>query len=90
MQHGLHPLDRQLREAGFRFAALLGFSIRFLLRLLLRTLADVRAECVETRFLLVVQRIIEILECGRTIFTASSVALTRFVIARRRPGGVIA
>src|SRR5439155_17770287 len=48
---------------GFRFAALLGFSIRFLLRLLSRTLADVRAERIETRLLLVVQRIIEILEC---------------------------
>ena len=37
--HGLDPLDRQLRQAGLRLAAALGLSIRFLLRLLLRTLA---------------------------------------------------
>src|SRR5258708_20307756 len=51
-----------MREAGLRLAASLGLSIRFLLRRLLRTLADVWAERVEARLLLVVQRIAELLE----------------------------
>ena len=50
------PFDRHLRQAGFWRLTPFGLSIRFLLRRLLRALADIGAKRVEPRLLLVAMR----------------------------------
>src|SRR5882724_1011798 len=60
--HGLDPFDRQVGQAGLRIAAGIGLRVRVLLRLALRTLADIGAERIETCLLLVAERVIEFLQ----------------------------